>query len=53
MGRSAAPAAVENGKRAAVADPNQPLLESVKEQYGCPIYQGYEEMVERERPDAF
>jgi len=45
-------AALEGIQMAAVADPNQPLLDRVKRQYGCPTYTGYEEMVERERPDA-
>jgi predicted dehydrogenase len=45
-------AALENGQLAAVADPHQPLLDRVKEKYGCPAYRDYEEMVERQRPDA-
>ncbi len=43
---------LENAQLAAVADPHQPLLDRVKEKYGCPAYLSYEEMVERERPDA-
>jgi predicted dehydrogenase len=45
-------ATLENAQLAAVADPHPELLNRVKEKYGCPTYVGYEEMVERERPDA-
>lgn len=45
-------AALGNGEMAAVADPHQPLLDRVREKYSCPTYLNYEEMVERERPDA-
>jgi predicted dehydrogenase len=45
-------ATLENGPLAAVADPHQPLLDRVKEKYGCATYTDYEEMVDRERLDA-
>lgn len=37
---------------AGVADPNQPLLDRVREKFGCPTYLNHEELVDRERPDA-
>jgi predicted dehydrogenase len=45
-------ATLENAQLAAVADPHQPLLDRVREKFGCPTYLSYEEMVDRERPDA-
>lgn len=45
-------AADENGELAAVADPNQPLLERVKQDHCCATYSDYREMVERESLDA-
>jgi predicted dehydrogenase len=44
--------ALSNGKLVGVADPNQPLLERVHGTYGCETYSNYEEMVDRQRPDA-
>jgi len=44
--------ALGNGHLAAVAAPHQALLDRVKEKYGCPTYKDYEQLVERERPDA-
>ena len=37
---------------AAVADPNQPLLDRVTEQCGCTAYKSHQEMIERESLDA-
>ncbi len=45
-------ATLENAELAGVADAHQPLLDRVREQYGCPAYASHEELVERERPDA-
>lgn len=45
-------AALEDGTLAAAADPNQPLLDRVKEQFGCPTYHDHKEMAEREQLDA-
>ncbi len=42
----------EKGQLAAVADPNQPLLDRVTQQYGCAAYADYREMVNRESLDA-
>lgn len=45
-------AASENGVLAAVADPNQPLLDRVTQEHGCPTYTDYREMVDRESLDV-
>ncbi len=44
--------ALENGELVAAADPNQPLLDKVKEKHGCATYVNYKEMVEQEQLDA-
>ena len=45
-------ATMENAQLAAVADPHQPLLDRVRQQYGCPVYESHEEMVDRQKPDV-
>lgn len=45
-------AGLENGEVAGVADPNEALLDRVRQKIGCPVYRSHEEMVEKERPDA-
>ena len=42
----------EGAELLAVADPNQPLLNRVKDKYGCATYLDHETMLERERLDA-
>jgi len=41
-----------SGELVAVADPNEPLLEKVKEEHGCATYPDYREMIDRESLDA-
>ncbi|MDZ7619592.1 MAG: Gfo/Idh/MocA family oxidoreductase [Patescibacteria group bacterium] len=45
-------AALANACLAAVADPNQPLVDRATRQYGCTAYVDYQEMVRRESLDA-
>ncbi len=45
-------AASENGQLAAVADPHQALRDRVTQQYGCPAYTDYRDMVDRGSLDA-
>jgi predicted dehydrogenase len=51
-GNLAALAAADNGELVAAADPNGPLLEKVRELYGCAVYADHQEMLARERLDA-
>ncbi len=44
-------ASLENAELAAVADPNQPLLDRVTKDYGCATYADYREMIDRESLD--
>jgi predicted dehydrogenase len=44
--------ALSNGVLAAVADPNQPLLDKVRAAHDCATYLDYEKMVEKENLDA-
>jgi predicted dehydrogenase len=43
---------VPNAVLSGVADPNPPLLDRVRGEYGCPTYAGYEELLDREPLDA-
>ena len=45
-------AGMTDGTLVAVADCHQPLLDKVKEQYGCPTYLDHEEMGDKEQLDA-
>ncbi len=45
-------AALDNASLAAVADPNQPLVDRATQQYACAAYADYREMVRRESLDA-
>ena len=44
-------ASLENAQLAAVADPNQPLLDRVAKDYGCVTYTDHQEMADRESLD--
>jgi len=45
-------AILDSGQLSAVADPNQPLLDRVSQEFGCATYRDYPEMVNRESLDA-
>lgn len=43
---------VPGAQLVAAADPNEPLLARVRQEYGCPTYSDYRELLARERLDA-
>jgi len=45
-------AGLDGGELAGVADPHEPLLDRVRQKYGCPAYRNHEELLDKERPDA-
>lgn len=45
-------APLANGKLVAAADPNEPLREQVKKEYGCNVYDDYKQMLEYDGIDA-
>lgn len=45
-------APLANGKLVAAADPNEPLREQVKGEYGCNVYDDYQTLLEHDQIDA-
>ena len=43
---------LDDGQLVAAADPNQPLLDRVKNEHGCTVYSDYREMLDQESLDA-
>ena len=43
---------LDNGELVAAADPNQALLDQVKEAHGCAVYENHEQMLDKEQLDA-